>query len=328
MIPVHSSDLMHCMRDSPFRPPDWRWRRAVLLYEHKRPFCRRTDDRYVRQAYEFLIAYKNCVDDWDRLQLRHKQRAMYDAWLMYEGRQDTLLLRKRATEARLLAVDATLPQVSELGNVEMSTLQLYETIFFHVRDRLGQLGYLLHQVVGPLIYTGLKDSDYDVFWKLYSVTGGIHTLEDMVWVIDRNILGSKIYSDRRRRDIARAIISKKAVQYGLTLKAQDQEIKMRLLELDTKYVEIEKALESSEFSTGDKAQDGLHQALGDMQFMVRNSTQAGLVPRIAASGAEMRASQAILASTGETVTLSERMRLAAFPSVKRDPPPDAPTAAA
>jgi hypothetical protein len=56
-------------------------------------------------------------------------------------------------------------------------VELYERLFFDVRDRLGAPDFIMSQVVGPKAYMGLNAQDLDVLWKLLGYVHGPDALD-------------------------------------------------------------------------------------------------------------------------------------------------------
>src|SRR4051794_4490045 len=81
----------------PYRPVDWRWRRArYLLEEAVRP--RRRDDHAVRRAREFLVRRRRCHRRGDDRRLAERMPEVHGACAIADGDH-----RLRAeVEARLL----------------------------------------------------------------------------------------------------------------------------------------------------------------------------------------------------------------------------------
>ncbi len=121
--------MLHEIRDSEFRIPDWRWRRAKELKTHARVTDRRYDDEFIGRAIEFMIdkdARRGPSDDWE---LARKWTTLYKADLLYT--EDTLLRRRRELEARLLSHE-TVEHIAAKMHLGLGIVQWYESLFFNV----------------------------------------------------------------------------------------------------------------------------------------------------------------------------------------------------
>jgi hypothetical protein len=68
-------------------------------------------------------------------------------------------------------------EISNAIGATQNTIRAYEAIYFAVRDRLAQRDYIFAHVLGPEVYYGLRERQYDVLWKLFAYQGGPHVLE-------------------------------------------------------------------------------------------------------------------------------------------------------
>src|SRR5208282_5310715 len=131
------------MRESPFRPPDWRWRLARLSLEEKLPRRPQLRDRWVRRCAKFMRA--------DRVRSRScrpRRRASSDAILSDAARirfaSDPLIAAE--LEAWILA--ASHPEfIAERCNLSVEVVAAYEAVFFDVRPYLDATGYIFHRVI-------------------------------------------------------------------------------------------------------------------------------------------------------------------------------------
>jgi hypothetical protein len=159
----------------PFRPVDWRWRRAAILLDQGEPFSV-ADDHAVREATAFLRAWRDCKNDADRQRLALDMPALYGAHQLYLA-ADALV--KEEAEARLLT-DEPYAQIAEKCGLTPDVVAAFHNTFFDVRDRLHAEGYVFHQVIGPKAHAGLTEADVDVILKLYAYAGGPLVVDALV----------------------------------------------------------------------------------------------------------------------------------------------------
>ena len=63
---------------------------------------------------------------------------------------------------------------------EVEIIEAYERLFFNVRERLANRGYLMHCVLGPAVHLGFQSSEYDLIWKLFAFLGGPLAVDLMI----------------------------------------------------------------------------------------------------------------------------------------------------
>ena len=63
-------------------------------------------------------------------------------------------------------------EMAEFLALPKSVLELYETMFFDVRDRLGAAGWVMANVLSPLTRHEITPYDPDAFWKGLAYFGG------------------------------------------------------------------------------------------------------------------------------------------------------------
>lgn len=70
-------------------------------------------------------------------------------------------------EARILARQPYADITKQLAVPEES-IEAYERIFFNVKDRLNNPGYIIHQVIGEKIHKPMTDPDFGILLKAYA----------------------------------------------------------------------------------------------------------------------------------------------------------------
>jgi hypothetical protein len=160
---------------NPFRPVDWRWRRATALLDGGHPPSS-ADDRAVGEAAAFLRAWRGCKDEADRQRLALDLPALYGAHQLSRAAEP---FARWEVEARLLT-EEPYAQVAEKCGSSLQAIEAFHDTFFCVRDRLHSEGYILHQVIGPKAHAGLTEADVDVILKLYGYGGGPLVVDALV----------------------------------------------------------------------------------------------------------------------------------------------------
>jgi hypothetical protein len=167
-------------KDNPRRVVNWRYERARSIGEGGHPLSRRYDDDWVHRAVRFRQAFAACDTEIDHAVCAHRYRDIYwahDIW--YTANPDTGNPFKSELESRLLAED-TAENIALRLATTVPVVTAYERLFFNIEERRHNRGYLVHQVLGPAIYLGLQEQDYDIVWKLFALAGGPVALDLMI----------------------------------------------------------------------------------------------------------------------------------------------------
>jgi hypothetical protein len=161
--------------DNPFRPPDWRWRRAADLVDEGGPLSPGHDDGPVREAVRYLRAWRGCQAEADRQRLARDMPDLYGAHQLHLARS----FQTWEAQARLLT-EEPFETIAEKCGCSPRVIDTYHDTFFHVRDRLHVEGYILFEVIGPKAHRGLTEADIDVILKMYAYYGGPIVLDRLV----------------------------------------------------------------------------------------------------------------------------------------------------
>lgn len=158
--------------DCPTRPVDWRWERVGLMLKLGRRWSSRRDDGPTREAKRYRAAWQRCRDDSGRLRLAGRAPGVAGACGIRDGAPRV----RWAVEARLLAGEPIDALAGKVGRTP-EAVAWFETLFFHVTDRLRSRGYLVHEAIGGRFHRGPAARDLDVLWKVFGVFGGVTALD-------------------------------------------------------------------------------------------------------------------------------------------------------
>jgi hypothetical protein len=165
---------------NPRRPVDWRWQRAALAASGEYPLSRRRDgDVWVARATKFIREHENCETELDMAELAERHPVIYWAYDIWYTRDDTGNPVRSEVEARLLA-DDQIANIARRVATEVEIIEAYERLFFNVRERLADRGYLMHCVLGPAVHLGFQSNEYDLTWKLFALLGGPLAVDLMI----------------------------------------------------------------------------------------------------------------------------------------------------
>jgi hypothetical protein len=134
-----------------FRRPDWRWERVLKMVDrYPAPGrCTRRDDKFVKDARNFILRWRDKDSDDDREELWLESPGLFYAHNLMAKAQD----RPEGVsflEARLLARQ-TPEQIAPIMGITVDTIRWYEALFFNVIDRLDQRDWITSAVLMPAI---------------------------------------------------------------------------------------------------------------------------------------------------------------------------------
>jgi hypothetical protein len=147
--------------------PDWRWLRARRLADNGLTPRRSRDDHHVCLAWKFLKRLR-------KLDIKAEERlacdfpTLFDAFKIYDDPQSGV---RWIFEAGVMA-RRSVDMMSEYLRTDAETLQLYEEIFFDVRDALDNQGCIMSNILMPIVTHSVSARDPDVFLKGIAYFGG------------------------------------------------------------------------------------------------------------------------------------------------------------
>lgn len=148
-------DLVSLRADAPDRPPHWRWLRAQRLTDLNRQPDRRRDDGWVVVAMKYQRQLREAQTDPDRMDLlaeRHPAVFWAHRICLHPARAET----RSQVEARLLAKDYSADQTSARTGLTTTQIEAYTHLFFDVRGRLDNLGWMVDCVFGQDLMKGFN----------------------------------------------------------------------------------------------------------------------------------------------------------------------------
>ena len=154
----------------PFLPPDWRWRRARFRVETKSRRQLRQDDDWTGRAKRFL-----------RLATRDEAKAFRSdpelgaAWHFSASGG----LKRAEVEARVLARQSP-DEIAAACRLDASVVELFEMLFFAVRDRLNSPSWIQHNVLGPKTWEPLQRDDVGWTWRAFGYAYGPVAIDELI----------------------------------------------------------------------------------------------------------------------------------------------------
>lgn len=166
MKPYHPDLQKH----SPFRPPDWRWRRANWLVARGLYHCRRRDDEDTGRAVRYLRSLASRPGTRGAAALR-RYRDVHSARQIRECAGPRGLF----VEARVLARQ-TPGEIARLTGISEDAVRSYEALFFDGRDRLDARDWVTVHLIGKRSAAGVAPAP-EMVLKSFAYHGGPLVLE-------------------------------------------------------------------------------------------------------------------------------------------------------
>lgn len=227
---------------NPFRPVNWRWEYARIMREkHSRTVAKASRyDRDVLDAHKFQIALNKCCDDIGRWELMDKYPDIYAAYLIFSrGAAEDKHPLRYVIEARILAGQEP-KEIADVAGVKTEVIRYYSNIFFDVKDKLNHSDYIMTCVIGPSVYAGLTDRDYDLLWKLFGYIYGPAVLDSFIITTSRRFRPANSGEvDAALADDARSALQRKATVVARTFTVNPFS-QTELLNIYARFIEVEK----------------------------------------------------------------------------------------
>jgi hypothetical protein len=313
--------MIHLCTTSPLRPLNWRWQKAQALRESGRAPSRSRDDEWVRLARRFQVELMTVRDDWQMLALAERYPSLVEAREVHTN--DGLRGARWELEARLLSKDENIANVCRRLCLTPGGVRAYEALYFNVADRLDNTGWVVHSVIGPLVHAGLSERQYEILWKLYGFFYGpvfLDCLIDTVVPTSRPASVDKVPA--AIQDDFRNVLRRKALVAIRTMPVNSFTQPM-ILEIETKYQEMEKALSGAAGGT-----QILVDTIGDLMGSMRNRWTVGdgtedrpVAKRLMladGSAAEYRAGELMMIASGSEPGLDDETVGLTFPEANHD----------
>ena len=315
--------MQNCNSQNPWRPPDWRWQRAVDCLAGGPPPRERIDGResfiWIKRSMKFLDAYRRCKHDerlLTELALRDPQRF----WAHHLFTDESSKRSRFAVEAHILA-HQTNRQIGYRTGCAEEYIESYEAMFFNVREKLRHTEYILNFVFGGAVARGLKDREYDLLWKLMGYFYGPEMLAAMIngfvnpqWVTRPDAVAGCF------ENMAINAMKKNAAIAAITVPV-NRETQLDLINAFSKFVEIERNSDSAG-QANDQILQNINAMLTSLPFGVGtrredHAQQPGALQEYDYIAAELRSDELIRVATGYPLPEAAAIKNLAFPDSPR-----------
>ena len=302
------------LRNNPMRAPHWKWLRALSIDGGGPNATKRRDGadgvQWVRRAIRLKRHHAAACNNQNALynlaQIDNELFWAHNIWA--EDKQPT----RWAIEARILAGESDEDIAVKVG-CEPAVIAAYESVFFNVRDKLANTGYIVNVVMAESVTKGITERQYDLLWKMFGYTGGPYVLDAVITRF------SAIDRPQKPEDVSEffqnATINSmrhKASVAALTVPINSH-TQLAVLDSYVKYIEIER---SSDNST--QTQVGIVQNIGAMmqalpfKLGTRADSDASKLP-FDDKAAELSSAELMIAATGGTIENKEDIENLRFP---------------
>ena len=311
--------MQNCNSQNPWRPPDWRWQRALNCLAGGLPPTERRDGRegciWIRRSMKFLDAYRRCKHD-ERLLTELAWRDPLMFW-PHEFYHDESSRRFRfAIEARFLARQTNREIAFHAGCAE-ELIEVYEAVFFNIRDKLKYKDYIVNSVFREAASRGIKGRDCDLLWKLAGYFHGPRVLDALIsgfasptWVTRAEDVGACF------QDIAVKTIKRKAAIAALAVPV-DSTTHMNLINAFVKFTDIERNSDSAG-QASDQILQNIDAMLKSLPFGVGTRSEDHLQQNPAVAqfdhcAAELRSDELVNVAVGRAMPHLDELKDLTFP---------------
>lgn len=228
-------------QSNPYREPSWRFERVIALATRRSngllPSLKAIDDAIIRQTRDFYLRWFRSPPE-NRDALFTHAPGLYYAFMIHERQQDLLTA---TIEARILAGQSN-EEIANLIGTMPAAIDLYEKVFFNVRDRLDRKDWVVRQVFGPSLAHRFG-SDYAELsgftLKFFGYFGGPRVLDLVLYSWTEEMMPSTL-ADAQHAGVRQAngLIRRAALLAARRFEVNRHNV-MRLFEVYTKILDYE-----------------------------------------------------------------------------------------
>jgi hypothetical protein len=153
--------------------PDYRWALVTQLVEDNESPSRKAE-QCIRETFRYLRRFKNgrvadipiLQRDYPAVYIAHNLHSHFDSvrWLIEAG----------------LLTEATSDEISEYVGYSADVVEVYSKLYYDVRHKLNNRGFILNQIMFPAVYRGMDGRDFDFLYKILGYCSGWDTLKQFI----------------------------------------------------------------------------------------------------------------------------------------------------
>jgi hypothetical protein len=309
--------MLEFLTQNPWREPNWRWLRAQDIAHGGPTATVRRDGAasttLILRAARFYKALQGCDgDERSLMKWAEQMPILFWAHYLYDLPHNPA---RWAVEAHILAGETDLEIARRIGcGVEI--IEIYESLFFNVRDKLNRSDYILHIVLKDAVLRGLDERDKDLLWKLVAYTCGSHVLDAVMhplvipqWIESSDDIPAFFH------DVAIGVVKKKAAIAALTIPINDK-TEMKLIKAFDKFEKLERSSDSQGKATAQITQ-GIGAMLENLPFRVSSTkaakAQAEPLSQYDQAAVELRQDEFMCVAAGYSLPADKLLKQCKFP---------------
>ncbi len=303
------------------RSPDAWWRRAMGILEGSQPgtTCRmdgRLGRDWINQAIDFEDGLATAKTHRERMDVADHNPGIWMAKFIYEQQAPNGQALRSAIEARILARQ-TDEQIAQCTGCTPAAIAAYEALFFNVRDRLANVDFITHCVIGAPA-AGAKDEPLGRVWKLFGYRAGPQVLEAVLGGLSAGQVVESADDVSKYLDVVTAeTVQQKAAVAAATIPVQEKTC-FRLIDAHSKSVKAGRNTNSASLQL-ESLQVGLQQLLEGMPYKFIGKVEENQLTEFDRNAAELRTEELELVALGYQIPGMELLKTLKFPE-----PPSAP----
>ena len=147
--------------------PEWRWNTICDLVDNGRAMNRAEKDVYMRRGYNFKQRDLTAVDTPGRRSLLRDYPDIFHAHAMWVYPASEKWIIEAAIMTR-----ADNEKIAQFVGKTPEVIAAYEKLFYDIRAKLDNPGYVMSRVVMPSIIRGLHERDFDLLLKSIAYVAG------------------------------------------------------------------------------------------------------------------------------------------------------------
>ncbi len=303
------------------RPADAWWRRAIGILEGSQPdtTCR-TDGRlgrdWIKQAIAFEEGLAAAKTHRERMDVADRNPGIWLAKFIYEQQAPNGQALRSAIEARILARQ-TNDQIAQCLGCKPDVIAAYESLFFNVRDRLTNVDFITHCVIGAPAARA-EDEPLCRVWKQFGYRAGPHVLEAVLGGLAAGQVVESADDVSEYLDVVTAeTVKQKAAVAAATIPVREK-TSFRLIDAHSKSVKAGRNA-SRAGQQLESLQVGLQQLLEAMPYKFIGKVEEDKLSEFDRNAAELRTEELQLVAVGYEIPGIELLKNLKFPEPPSGP---------
>ena len=309
--------MLETMAQNPCRAPDWRWLRAQDSAHGGLPATVRRDGAtstvLIHRAARFYKALQHCgCDEQLQMKLAEQMPTLFWAHYWYDQPDHP---QRWSVEAHILAGETDRKIASRIGCSE-EIIEIYEALFFNVREKLNRTDYIFMVVLNDAITRDIHEREKDLLWKLIAYTAGSKVLDAVINpLVNPQWVASPDDIPEFFQDLAIGVVKKKAAIAALCVPINDK-TRTKLIKAFGKIAKLERSMDKQGKAT-DQITKGIDAMLDCLPFRVGPmqgaKAKAGPLSQYDQAAVELRQGELMCVAAGYTLPADKLLKQLKFP---------------